>query len=647
AVAWQYHNPYAKQAPWLRLRARTQTAAYGAKENIVLADCAGENPFKLKASSSTDLVQALEPSAERTPDGGAAFCYRAENRGQAVSKACGITAPFAKPLNLVTHRRLGVWVRGDNSGGILNFQLAGTDARRDHYVNLDFTGWKLCELTVPEDKRTWDYTWPYPWTDLIATCWSVYNTTRELNVFYNALPAGAKAACLIGRVEALQESVLPLRNPSLHVGAEALTFPCSLQPDEYLETGADGRCRHFDANGGLLEEVKPKGKLHLNSGDNTVRLSCEQGGDVTTRAEITLAVMGDPLAKARRPQPKTTAKSAVNWYPSLMPTPPAGMETLQVLPGNGNDLRAMRGGYELAGGVTHSLATFSGPDSAWEVTSPTATPVALTITRGASGANYGDPRAVTLEAFDDASGYEMSSTNRFEQYVVGDGKQVPKTGPAREGVTHSLTVSSVGARVGGSCAVYTALDGGGGAGWCAKGRRLAQPTDFSPYRGLALWVEGDGHGEVLKLQLRDTAGAYLDWVMPMDYTGWRVQQFPLPAAGKFNLKQVEYLIFYYNNLPAGVPCQVRLDDLKLLPAGSKPAPLSQLSLVVGTQTRPLPIALQGGETLAINTDGVCSVWRAGVRRGAEVRLTGGGIALRPGVTRLALTCSQPPSTIEN
>ena len=649
AACWHYTDPYGPQAPWLRLRARTQPAAYGAKENLVLADCAGANPFTVKESSAADLVPTIEPSAEKTPDGAAAFCYRVANRGAAVSKSCQITTPFAQPLNLTTHRRLGVWVRGDNSGGLLNFQLAGTDCRRDHYVDLNFTGWKYCELTVPEDQRYWDYTWPYRWTDLMATCHRVYSTARELNVFYNALPAGATAACLIGRVEALQESRLPLRHPSLQVGDETLTFPVSLLPDEYLETGADGRTRHFDANGGLLGEVQPQGALHLNSGDNTVRLACETGADVSTHAEVTFSVKGEPLAGARRSETQGRAGGKTRWYPALMPNPGAAAEPLQVLPGDDATARVVFGSYELAGGAPHHLAALDGKGNAWEVANPAAEPMSavVTISRGPGGINDADPRAMTLETFDDLSGYELSTTNRFEKYVLGDAKKLAAGGPAREGVTQSLTGAKTNTRVGASCAVYTVVNSGGAGGWCAQGRRFARPLDLSAFPGLALWLEGDGKGEVLKLQLRDTAGRYLDWPLPVDYTGWRLHSLPLSRPEGFDLKQVEYVIWYYNNLPAGATCTVRLDDLKALPAGGQPAPLGPLSLVVDGRSRALPVTLRSGETLAIHSDGGCSLWRDGARRPTKARLAGGGVVLQPGVTRFALTCSPPPGASED
>ena len=42
--------------------------------------------------------------------------------------------------------------RAEAAGGILNVQLAATDARRDHYVPLATMGWTYVVLDVPEDS---------------------------------------------------------------------------------------------------------------------------------------------------------------------------------------------------------------------------------------------------------------------------------------------------------------------------------------------------------------------------------------------------------------------------------------------------------------------------------------------------------------
>jgi hypothetical protein len=297
---WTCQNPFAEQAPWIRIRGRTALTPYGEKTNQVLADPRDGLPFRPDGTAGEALVQTVEPSAEKTPDGGATFGYRAENRGKSPSSWTRLTRELPKQLNLTRHRRLGLWVRSEGVGGILNVQLVSKDARRDHYIDLNRKGWTFYVLDPPEDRRFYDYQWPYSFTDLMYTCWSVYHHVSHVNLYYNGLPADSKTACWIGRIEALEEQPLALASPALETGGQKLLFPVSLKPDEYLEMDFAGQCRHFDPNGGLLGEVKPQGTLRLAPSDNRMRFSCGGGPSTSSRAEVTLSLRGAPLPNARR-----------------------------------------------------------------------------------------------------------------------------------------------------------------------------------------------------------------------------------------------------------------------------------------------------------------------------------------------------------
>ena len=291
---WICSNPYGEQTPWVRIRGRAALAPYGAAKNLVLADPARSVPFELDGSASPELSQSIEPSAEKTPDGASAFCYRAENKGRDRSGWCKLLLKLAKPLDLTRHRRLGLWIRSEGEGGILNVQLAAKDARRDHYIALQPRGWTYVVLDPPEDARFYDYSWPYPFTDLMYTCWFVYHHVAEVNLYYNGLPAGAKVACWIGRIEALEEQPLALQSPALEVAGQKCVFPVALKPDEYLELDWAGRCRHFDPDGAVIGKVKPEGALRLPPGDNRVRFTTASVPDASTRAEATLSLRGAP-----------------------------------------------------------------------------------------------------------------------------------------------------------------------------------------------------------------------------------------------------------------------------------------------------------------------------------------------------------------
>ncbi len=296
---WTSNNPYDAQSPWLRIRARTALAKFGAKGNLVLADPAGGIPFAADGSSAAELVQSLEASAEKTPDGGIAFSYSAENRGSARSNWCRATLNLPQTLDLTKHRRLGMWIRTQGESGILNVQLAATDARREHYVTISNRDWTYVVLDPPEDDRFFEYTWPYPFTDVMYTCMPVYQKVAKCHLYFNGLAPGAKVACQIGRIEALEETVLPLVSPTLETGGRKLVFPVSLNSDEYLEADWSGTVRHFDPNGKLLGNVTPEGSLRIETGNNRVKFSCTQSNEASPRAEVTISLRGQPLANAR------------------------------------------------------------------------------------------------------------------------------------------------------------------------------------------------------------------------------------------------------------------------------------------------------------------------------------------------------------
>jgi hypothetical protein len=637
-AAWRYANPYGEQKPWVRIRAHTQLAPYGAKENIVLADFGEQVGFKPAGSASADLTPSVESSTEKAPDGAAAFCYRAENKGGGRSAWCAASLKLPKPVDLTAHRRLGLWLRADGQGGLLNVQLVRTDARRDHYIDLNFSGWRYFELEAPDEGRYWDYSWPSPWTDLFYTCQPVYNDTAEVGLYYNDLPPGAKVTCLVSRIEALAEVAEPMTNPAIEVGGRRVTFPVTLKPDEYVELDWRGVARHFEANGGLIEEVKPEGSVTLAAGDNDVHFACAPGPGNSQHAEVTLSVRGEPLPKAKRPGAGTTAK-----YASLMAGAGSPDWALSAQTARSGRTRVLVGPYELVGGPpAQSIGAFDGTANAWTVDCDRKQPAraALVIQCGgkATMASYRDPRALPLETFEDLRPYEMSKVNEFEKYVIGGEKQLAACGPVRAGVTQTFVTSAKGGPMGRPCAVYSATNGGAAGGWGAKGKRFAHPLDLSAYKTIAFWLGGDGQGETLRFQFRDTAGRYADWLVPIDFAGWRLSRFSTADAPGFDWKHTEYVIFYYNDIPAGVTCTMKFAGLKALPAGETIASLRKPALTVNGVKLAMPATLAAGETLILDGRGRGLVFREGKQQRSFT--AGAAVVLQPGANRLQLSCDR-------
>lgn len=627
------NNPYAAQTPWLRLRGQTRLTAYGANENIVLADFSDKVPFATDGTASPELIQSVEPSKEKTPDGASAFCYRATNKGKAKSGWYRLKMEFPKTINLCQHRRLGLWVRSEGKGGILNVQLLQGYGARDHYIPLDFKGWAYRILDPPEDKRFYDYRWPYPFIDLMYWRFK-YDTIKGINIFYNDLPPG-ETACLIGRIEALREFDDPVKNPTLEVAGQKMAFPVSLKPDEYVELDWDGKCRHFEPNGGLVAELKPEGRLQLAQGENAVRFASEGGAGTSPRVELTLALRGDALPNEGKGGALKIRKVHED-------------EGLNLLPDGKGGFKLVQGLYELVGRESvQDISVFDGKANVWTVENNANAPCkgAIAIARGADvyDVDYDDPKALVLENFDDLAAYEMSATNQFEKYVIGGEKRLAPCGPVRAGVTQTFIASKEDARAGAACAVYTAVNSAGPDGWCAKGKRFPKPLDLSRYEAIAFWLYGDGKKETLRFQFRDTAGANADWLPVIDFTGWRLMVFHTADAKGIDWKNIEYLIFYFNNIPANTTVTLKLDDVKAIPKLRKAPPLRNLALIANGKRIELPVALCAGQSLATDGLGGCSVYE-GVKLIKKVKAPDSIFVLKPGMNQVMLTCETAKRT---
>ena len=84
--------------------------------------------------------------------------------------------------------KLRARVYGDGNGEALKIQLGGAKGNRDDYIEVDFEGWKICELDAPALN------------DLS------YDDVRRLCFYYNGLPAKKSVRCLIDWVEAVYKN---------------------------------------------------------------------------------------------------------------------------------------------------------------------------------------------------------------------------------------------------------------------------------------------------------------------------------------------------------------------------------------------------------------------------------------------------------
>jgi hypothetical protein len=300
-ATWTVTNTFAAQPLRARLEVLMSAAEYDATNSIPVTEFEAEKAFPDRAQA-TGVSATLEPSTNLVKAGAISGLMRATNtRPERNATWASFGRTFTPPLNLGGERALGVWVYGDGQGEVLNFQLrcpahvvAGTG---EHFVVVDFTGWRYFELIEPVGERHANYVWPY------GDAYSIYRETvdykqiEKFSVWINNLPANGTAKCYLSPVRATPLVKVKLRNPQLTVGNRTLRLPVEMESGSYLELNSPADCKVFGPDGGFLQDVKLEGELPtLATGVNRLRFGCDITPGVNPRVRIATASFGTPLA---------------------------------------------------------------------------------------------------------------------------------------------------------------------------------------------------------------------------------------------------------------------------------------------------------------------------------------------------------------
>jgi len=293
---WTVSNDFARQPLQARLELLFSAEPYEEPGNLTLLELSGQGVLRSRPGPVAEAVMEKE---------------------------------FRPPVDMSRHQGLGVWIYGDGQGEILNFQLRNampvSGVRSEHYVLVDFTGWRYFELIEPEADRFFDYRWPYRLAEdpylmknlddadevdaLIATGQHIYRAPYHicngkldygrvisLSVWYNNLPAGRTAACRIRSVKAIPIRKMRVRNPALTVGGQTVVFPVEMETGQYLEFFSPDECFLYGEDEKIVSRVDPRGAVPvLNSGNNQLSFQAERLVPGSIRAHVTVIRRGEYL----------------------------------------------------------------------------------------------------------------------------------------------------------------------------------------------------------------------------------------------------------------------------------------------------------------------------------------------------------------
>ncbi|MDP7017096.1 MAG: hypothetical protein QGG36_14920, partial [Pirellulaceae bacterium] len=166
--AWSFHSDHPAQPLRVLIEPMPELAAHGNPENVVLIK---PGPLKLATTGAgpmwgprmaTGVELELKDSNQASPEPGKSFEITAANKGkQPLGWACAEIILDGKK-NLLGHRALGAWVKGDGSGAYLHFTIeSARRSARDYYTRLDFKGWKYVRMHQSAGGEIYDFKFPF------------------------------------------------------------------------------------------------------------------------------------------------------------------------------------------------------------------------------------------------------------------------------------------------------------------------------------------------------------------------------------------------------------------------------------------------------------------------------------------------------
>lgn len=299
-ASWTFDNPFSEQPVWLRIQHQMSVGNYNAPDNILLSASKGEGGWALDTIAKGVNSQLMVQRAN--DEKGDRLILQSRNTGQVVPEASWVKwqKKFENCLDLSRHKGLGVWIKGDSSGALVNLRLESPKhismgARGDHFVNINFSGWKYFELVEIESAAFNNYLWPDEFHNVYNSYFYkvAFNCIDKLQIWLNNLPAGKEVNIEIGTIKALPLVENTIENPVIQIGENKLIFPVTMKPGMYMECSSAEDCSLFDAKGVYLKRVEPIGTLTARTGVNRVLWKVASTEAVTPRLEVAVRTKGD------------------------------------------------------------------------------------------------------------------------------------------------------------------------------------------------------------------------------------------------------------------------------------------------------------------------------------------------------------------
>ncbi len=293
-ASWGFSLP--KKSPaLLRVEALYGAAAHDAPKGTNFLTAADAAMMKTSSAGGVKASLTAGEDAER----GATLRLVAKNGGKS-SRGAWARAERTYPFPYMNlgdgNSAFGLWVKGDGSGAILNLQLRMAHeyhgAICEHYVKLDFNGWRYVTLLARERDADAFAGLSWPYSGYYAIFRNPYNAryVASVSLWLNEVPARGGTSVEVAGVRALPMTRPALSNAVVTVNGRALRVPFTMAAGDYAEL-EDGAWTRYAQNGESLERAAAEDVV-LAAGENSVSFSGEAAGG-PARAEVTFLARGE------------------------------------------------------------------------------------------------------------------------------------------------------------------------------------------------------------------------------------------------------------------------------------------------------------------------------------------------------------------
>jgi hypothetical protein len=311
--AWVVENGFQSQPVRMRIELLMAAKSYDNPDNIVLENFSENNLFNNQASAS-GVSGTLTKSTEKlfNKESTASFSARSVGKSPQHGSWIAMEKKFDPWLNLGNNQALGVWIKGDGNGELLNFRLETPEqfsagVRGDHFVKIDFTGWKYFELVEIESSEFTNYVWPgsnifsnsnvkdlFVYRSYLHSL--QFDKIDKLQLWYNNIPENKQVNCLIGPIKALPMVPTSIENPSITINKETIVFPVKMESGMYIEFNSVSDCKLYSSKGEFIKDIPIQENIPiLQQGSNNISFVCNGSKEINPRMQVTVISEGAPL----------------------------------------------------------------------------------------------------------------------------------------------------------------------------------------------------------------------------------------------------------------------------------------------------------------------------------------------------------------